>query len=215
MQPGDPQKAMVADRAYPADVEVAARVRVDTWSGGDGARAGVSLAQGADGPGYNLVFRDGGVQFLDDQVAWGNYYPFAWSVGAWYRFKLRSAGGVLYGKVWPDGAAEPSGWMFTQSGWATRRGGSPGLNGGSGGSTASFDDVVVSAVGGQAAVPTSAVIPAARAASASQAGEGGSARATPRPGRPGPARGGGSALPWVSRHHHVYGARRVNQGSGR
>ena len=108
LQWGDSQKAMVVDRAYPADVEVSARVRVDSWAGGDGARAGVSLAQTDDGLGYNLLFRDGGVEFLDDRVAWGNYYSFAWRVGAWYRFKLRSAGGVLYGKVWEEGVGEPS-----------------------------------------------------------------------------------------------------------
>ena len=104
----------------PADVEVSARVRVDSWAGGDGARAGVSLAQNAGGVGYNLLFRDGGVQFLNDHVAWGNYYAFDWRVGAWYHFKLRSSGGVLYGKVWEDGTGEPSGWMFTQSGWDDR-----------------------------------------------------------------------------------------------
>jgi hypothetical protein len=145
-QSGDPQKAMVVDRAFSGDVEVSARVRVDTWAGGDWARAGVSLAQSAEGLGYNLVFRDGGVQFLDDHVAWGNFYAFEWRAGAWYHFKLRSSGGVLEGKVWGDGAAEPSGWMFAQSGWTGRAGGHAGLNGGSGASTASFDDLVVMGV---------------------------------------------------------------------
>jgi hypothetical protein len=143
--PGDFQKAILADKAYPADVEVAARVRVDRWVGGDSARAGLSLAQDAAGRGYNLLFRDGGVQFLDDHVAWGNFYAFQWQVGTWYHFKLRSAGGVLSGKVWADGAAEPTAWMFTQAGWTGRAGGAPGLNGGSGGAAASFDDVVVTA----------------------------------------------------------------------
>ena len=50
-------------------------------AGGDAARAGVSLAQDAGGPGYNLLFRDGGVQFLDDYTAWGNLYPFDWQRG--------------------------------------------------------------------------------------------------------------------------------------
>ena len=74
-------------------VRVSARVRVDSWSGGDWARAGVSLAQDADGLGYNLLFRDGGVQFLNDHTAWSPLFAFDWEVGLWYRFKLRHAGG--------------------------------------------------------------------------------------------------------------------------
>jgi hypothetical protein len=85
------------------------------------------------------------VQFLDDHVAWGNAFPFAWSAGAWYRFRLRAeADGTLRGKVWDAGQPEPAAWMFVQTGWTTRTGGSPALNGGSSGlgySTASFDDV--------------------------------------------------------------------------
>ena len=65
------------------------------WAGGDYAARRRQPGDDADGRGYNLVFRDGGVQFLDDHVAWGNLYAFAWRVGAWYHFKLRSAGGVL------------------------------------------------------------------------------------------------------------------------
>jgi hypothetical protein len=79
------------------------------------------------------------VQFLDDGVAWGNSYSFAWSTGAWYWFKLAMINGVLYGKIWADGTAEPSAWMFTQAGWTDRTSGAPGLNGGSNnGATASF-----------------------------------------------------------------------------
>ena len=145
---GDPKKASVAGVAFPADVEVRARVRVDPWAGGDYARAGVSLGDDAAGRGYNLVFhRDTNtVQFLHDHVAWGNRYDFAWQVGAWYHFALRQEGGVLLGKVWADGQAEPAGWMFRQEGWASRAG-APGLNGGShAGSTASFDDFRVTRV---------------------------------------------------------------------
>ncbi len=142
---GEPEKASVAGVAFPADIEVRARVRVDTWAGGDYARAGVSLGDDAAGLGYNLVFhRDTNtVQFLHDHVAWGNGYAFAWQVGTWYRFALRQQGGVLYGKVWADGQAEPADWMFRQDGWPGRAG-APGLNGGSyAASTASFDDFAV------------------------------------------------------------------------
>ena len=145
----DPRKAVVAGRAFPAAVEVTARVRVDSWSGGLYARAGVGLYTNAAGEGYNLVFHNDThtVQFLDDHVTWGNAYSFSWQVGTWYWFKLEALGGALYGKVWADGTPEPAAWMFTQSGWSDRSsGGAPALNGGSigaGPSAASFDAVTV------------------------------------------------------------------------
>ena len=104
------------------------------------------------GQGYNLVFHNdtNTVQFLDDGVAWGNSYSFAWQVGVWYWFKLEAKGGMLYGKVWADGTAEPADWMFQQTGWSDRSsGGAPALNGGSasagspGNTTASFGNVTV------------------------------------------------------------------------
>jgi len=153
----DPRKAIVTGLNAPADVEVVARVRIDSWTDGDYARAGVGLnTNEMTGSGYNLVFHGGHgsagtVQFLDDGVRWGNAYSYAWDVGTWYVFKLRMQGGVLYGKVWKDGTAEPAAWQFTQAGWTGRSGGAPSLNGGSsagsgGNSTVSFDDVVVNAV---------------------------------------------------------------------
>ena len=144
---------MVADRAYPADLEVAARVRVDSWSGGDAARAGLSLAQDADGAGYNLLFRDGGVQFLDDHVAWGPLVPVRLAGG--HLVPLQAAvdrrGAVRQGLGGRRGRAV--GLDVRAVGLAGPVGGSPGLNGGSGGSTASFDDFLVSAVNGTALPP--------------------------------------------------------------
>jgi subtilisin family serine protease len=146
----DPRKAIIADHAYPADVQITAKVRVDSWTDGDSARAGVGLrTDPATGRGYNLLFHGthNTVQFLDDGVAWGNSYNFSWSTGTWYWFKLKEANGALYGKVWQDGRPEPTGWMFTQSGWTSRAGGVPSLNGGSAGrggnATVSFSSVAV------------------------------------------------------------------------
>ena len=141
----DPKKASVAGVAFPTDVEVRARVKVDHWAGGDYARAGVSLGDDAAGRGYNLVFhRDTHtVQFLHDHVAWGNRYDFAWQVGVWYHFALRQQGGVLYGKVWADGQAEPERLDVPPGRLGLPRR-APGLNGGShAGSTASFNDFSV------------------------------------------------------------------------
>jgi RNA polymerase sigma factor (sigma-70 family) len=152
----DPRKAVIVDRSYPGDVQIAARVRVDSWVNGDYARAGVGLyTNPADGCGYGLAFHyvDGSrykVQFLDDSLLWGNAYDFRWDVGTWYWFKLKRQNGILYGKVWRDGASEPSGWPYVQEGWTDRTGGAPSLNGGSsmpglgaGNATASFADVEV------------------------------------------------------------------------
>ena len=90
------------------------------------------------------------MQFLDDGVAWGNAYSFTWSVSTWYWFKLRQQNGVLSGKVWADGTAEPTTWAYQQTGWASRSG-APGLDGGASfagsSATASFDDVSVTTVG--------------------------------------------------------------------
>src|SRR5262249_36795315 len=122
------------------------------------ARAGVSLYNDpTTGRGYNLVFHGNTntVQFLDDGVAWGNAYPFAWSVGTWYWFRLEMLNGTLYAKVWQDGTADPAAWMFTQAGWADRPGGAAGLNGGSyNGATASFRNITVSIPAAAPAAPT-------------------------------------------------------------
>ena len=115
------------------------------WFAGWVAVAALIWATYAAGLGYNLVFhRDNNtVEFLHDHVAWGNKYAFAWQVGTWYHFALRQQDGVLYGKVWADGQAEPAGWMFEQRGWAARSG-AAGLNGGShAGASAAFDDVTI------------------------------------------------------------------------
>jgi hypothetical protein len=147
---GDPRKAMVSGLGSLADIEITARVRVDSWTNGDYARAGVGLYTNSSGQGYNVLFHNNTstVQFLDDGVAWGNSYSFNWTVGTWYWFQLMEQGGVLYGKIWADGSSAPNSWMFTQSGWSDRSSnGMPALNGGSTGAstgaTASFDVVSV------------------------------------------------------------------------
>jgi hypothetical protein len=151
---GDPRKAMVVSRAFPANLEVKARLRVDSWDDGEYARAGIGLATDpASGAGYNLAFHwhertRHKVQFLDDGNTWANAYPFEWKLDTWYWFKLKRENGVLYGKVWADGNPEPAGWPYVQDGWFDRRNGVPALNGGSGhpglgNSRVSFTDVEV------------------------------------------------------------------------
>jgi hypothetical protein len=146
----DPRKALITENISQQNTQITAKVRVDSWADGASARAGVGLrTDPATGRGYNLVFhgtRDR-VQFLDDGVAWGNSYAFAWSVGTWYWFELKIDNGVLYGKVWQDGRPEPGAWMFTQRGWTDHAAGAPSLNGGAAGhggnATVSYSGVTV------------------------------------------------------------------------
>ena len=146
----DPKKARITNQTYPSNLMITAEVRVNSWSAGDMARAGVGLyTNPSNGNGYNLVFHGANqVQFLDDHVTWGNAYTFHWQVGTWYWFQLAEINGTLEGKVWAAGTAEPQSWMFQQTGWTDRTGGAPALNGGSarasaGSSTVSFASVSV------------------------------------------------------------------------
>jgi glucose/arabinose dehydrogenase len=146
----DIEKAILRDQMYPTDQAITAKIRVDTWSPGNLARAGVGIyTDPKTGLGYELVFQGKNqVAFLDDHVKFGNSYTFQWQVGAWYWFELTDQNGTLLGKVWQDGAPEPSQWMFRQTGWTDRTKGAPALDGGAsklnqGSSTASFDAVFV------------------------------------------------------------------------
>jgi len=150
---GDPKKAIISNSGlnFGSNLTIIAKVRVNSWIDGDMARAGVSLftsTTDGDGRGYNLVFHNNHntVQWLDDKVMWNpTIYPFAFTNGNWYWFKMKMDSGTLYGRIWPDGTVEPTNWPYT---W-TRSGrtGYPALNGGSSNGavnvTVSFDDVLV------------------------------------------------------------------------
>jgi PKD repeat protein len=150
---GDPKKAIISNSGlnFGSNLTIIAKVRVNTWIDGDMARAGVSLftsTTDGDGRGYNLVFHNNHntVQWLDDKVMWNpTIYPFAFTNGNWYWFKMKMDSGTLYGRIWPDGTVESTNWPYT---W-TRSGrtGYPALNGGSSNGavnvTVSFDDVLV------------------------------------------------------------------------
>ena len=133
---------------FPANVEITAKVEINSWSGTSAAWAGVGLDNDPNtGAGYNLVFHGNNtVAFLDDTTGtWGNSYTFSWSTGTWYNFAMEVVGTTLYGSVWAAGTAQPSAWMFQQTGWTDATGGSPALDGGTGGNaTASFQDVAIS-----------------------------------------------------------------------
>jgi len=150
---GDPKKAIISNSGlnFGSNLTIIAKGRVNSWIDGDMARAGVSLftsTTDGDGRGYNLVFHNNHntVQWLDDKVMWNpTIYPFAFTNGNWYWFKMKMDSGTLYGRIWPDGTVESTNWPYT---W-TRSGrtGYPALNGGSSNGavnvTVSFDDVLV------------------------------------------------------------------------
>jgi hypothetical protein len=154
-QAADPKKAILCNSGveFGENHVIKAKLKVDSWTGGDAARAGVGLFSDSStfnsrdsnyGKGYNLLFvRDfHTVQFLDDYLAWGPSYRFDWSLHTWYWFELKMDSDVLYGRIWQDGAAEPTEWPYS---WhRSGRKGFPALNGGTNhNATASFADVSV------------------------------------------------------------------------
>ena len=154
----DPTKAIIVTTGRDdesSDLVVTAKLRIDLFRSGSDARAGISVCTNPNnGKGLNLVFHDGKLQWLHDFVAWGPGRAFPYKAGKWYWMKLsKSKGdptaarwidegkepGVLKGKAWLDGDAEPADWMVLWSKHDDSIGGHPGLNGGSsGGATVSF-----------------------------------------------------------------------------
>jgi hypothetical protein len=136
-------------------VEVKAKVRVDSWSDGDPARAGVTMrTDPTTGFGYNFVFHNdtNTLQFLDDNVAWGNSYTFPWDIGEWYWFRAYMDGYTMYARVWPESVSEPTDWPYVQDFSANPRGANyVGLNGGSSNGTSfttvSFDSITIGVPG--------------------------------------------------------------------
>lgn len=160
---GDPEKALCNGGVGVHAERVTCMARVDSWvPGSDGSRAGVSLCNDATGSGYNLVFRDGKVQFLDDARAWGASLPYPWAVGTWYIMKVQWLDGTLSGKVWEAGTSEPAQWMLTQPGWAARAPGVAGLNGGSGTCRVSFKSFTAERLQAPAPPAPDASLPAER-----------------------------------------------------
>ncbi|HLL88240.1 MAG TPA: PA14 domain-containing protein, partial [Tepidisphaeraceae bacterium] len=145
-------KALLTTAATPltsGDQEIVAKVRVNSWTDGKFAKAGVSLfndnnsASGNYGKGYQLVFSDNHstLKMMNQWDGNGPSTTFNWSDNTWYWFKFRSEGGSLLGKIWADGSTEPSGWMLTWN--QVTATGTPGLSSGSGDASVSFDDASV------------------------------------------------------------------------
>jgi hypothetical protein len=126
------------------DQEFLAQVRVDSFPT-TGSRVGVSLRNNlTTGYGYNFVLLDSNrVGFLADALAWGQTCSYPWAYGNWYWMKLTVSGTTLIGRIWADGQSESQATVCAQSGWTYFPTGAPGLNGGSYGETASFNNAAV------------------------------------------------------------------------
>ena len=142
----DPKKYILPALNTDVDQQIVAQVRVDSFPN-EFSRIGVSLrTQGTNGRGYNFVLLSGNrVGFLADALAWGSACAYPWSYGNWYWMKLSISGSTLTGRIWADGQSESQGTACTQTGWSFYPSGAPGLNGGSYGETASFNNVSVGA----------------------------------------------------------------------
>ena len=221
-QPGGPAAGRPAEGAgrrpgVPADVEIAARVRVDLWSGRRPVAGGREPGAGRQRGGYNLVFRDGGVQFLDDHVAWGNFYPYAWRWAPGITSSCGRPAACSTARSGRDGAAEPSGWMFDavrlgRPDDRLRRGSTAAPGAPPPPSTTSSSR---RSTGQRRAVPLRPDGPGrdGRRGGTGREGESGSSDAATHRARSGARRW--LRPSWASRPHHFRRARRVNQGSGR
>jgi hypothetical protein len=119
-RPGDECYAIIAeDIEFPELITIQAKVRVDSWENGDGARCGVGLRLNPDtGRGLSLLFHNtqNQLQFLSDQASWGNQTAVDGEVGKWYWFKFYvDEKDDLLGKAWADGEDEPKDWMLEQN----------------------------------------------------------------------------------------------------
>jgi len=176
---GDSCYAIITDQDYPAVLTIKAKVRIDSWTDGDGARTGVAVRVmlehdgSGEGDGFTFLFHNNKstIQFLNDLKSWGVSGTYKFDTGTWYWMQLHiDKDDVLHGKVWEDGKDEPKDWMLEQDtkvgfGNFPRPEGYPALNGGAtrgGAITMSFDDVEVWDEGGSTLAEFLSVRPAGK-----------------------------------------------------
>ena len=120
----DPKKASVAGVAFPTDVEVRAASR--STNGPAATPHAPASASATTTPGAATTSSSTATptpcssSTTTSPGATATTSPGGSGCGTASR--LRQQGGVLLGKVWADGQAEPEGWMFRQDGWAPRAG---------------------------------------------------------------------------------------------
>ncbi|MCL5098013.1 MAG: glutamine amidotransferase [Candidatus Omnitrophica bacterium] len=143
----DPKKSILVmgnEDDLSTGILITAKLRFD-WETRDAmSRVGISVCTDLDGYGLSLVFFSGRLQFLHDQVAWGEGCAFPYESGKWYWMKLYKDEVQMKGKAWRDGEPEPADWMIAWENYDKELTGYPGLNGGSyGGGSVSFAQLIV------------------------------------------------------------------------
>jgi hypothetical protein len=129
------------------------KMRIDDWTNGDYARAGLGFRLTTGGAGYAFLVHNilTNMEFLNDALAWKNNDtppPFdELEIGTWYWMKAEMSANKLTGKIWPDGETEPAKWLLDSAldfGAVRAVSGNVGLNGGSSSGAdltlVSFDD---------------------------------------------------------------------------
>ncbi len=125
---------------------ILAKVRVDSWADSTNAHAGIWLSTDATGTnGYRMVFTDHNTLQVQRNGTVLNSYPFSWTNGGWYWFKISCDQGTVATAVWPEGTPAPSDFNYDYDSSS-----SPvvvALDGGGAGCQVSFDDVYVFDIG--------------------------------------------------------------------
>lgn len=138
--PGDPCYLVIQGGFAEPHTSIV-KVRIDDWADHDLSRAGLGFRLDPnDGAGYAFLIHHTleNMEFLNDARAWKNNDtkpPFGKvEIGKWYWMKAQISSSGLNGKIWPDGQAEPTGWLLTSAldfGALRPASGNCGLNGGS------------------------------------------------------------------------------------
>jgi flagellin-like protein len=154
---GDPNKLIITALGdVNADVDMLVKINVDSFTGGDASRMGLSCCMNdpsSRGSGYCALFHDdtNSLDFLNDLRSWGTRGTHSWSLDTWYYMRFRvidpaSTDGQV--KVWAVGTAEPSSWTVDGdfgSGVA-RSYGEVGFAGSRNTDTTYFDDITIRSI---------------------------------------------------------------------
>jgi flagellin-like protein len=151
---GDPNKLIITALGdVNADVDMLAKIKVDSFAGGDLSRMGLSCCMddpSSRGSGYCALFHDdtGSLDFLNDLRSWGTKATYSWLLDTWYYMRFRviipnSNQGQV--KVWTVGTDEPGSWTVSGNfGGGTVRGyGEVGFAGSRNADTTYFDDITI------------------------------------------------------------------------
>ena len=150
---GDPNKLIITALGdVDVDVDMLVKINVDSFTGGDESRMGLSccMATPSSGSGYcALLHQDtNSLDLLNDLLSWGTTATHSWSLDTWYYMRFRvidPASRLGQVKVWTAGTAEPGQWTVNGDfgGGAARGYGELGFAGSRNTDTTYFDDITI------------------------------------------------------------------------